>query len=70
MERENHRKFLDEFALKFGIKENKEWSNITVENFSKNGGSSILRIYGGSLFNTLQKVYPGSFFRFNDEVYK
>ena len=55
---ENQRSFLDNFAEENNIKTINDWYNITNIDIYRAGGTGLLRIYSGSLFTVLQKVYP------------
>lgn len=59
---ENQRIFLDEFARKYGIKEPKQWGQVTLSNIKQEKGHHLLNLYKSSLFVALSKVYPGSFY--------
>jgi len=56
---ENQRKFFDEFAARHNININRvdDWSNVTYQQVSQEGGKSILQQYS-SLLATLEALYP------------
>lgn len=56
---ENRKKFLDEVAVKLQIQEPKEWGKVTLRQFEKLGGISLLRFYRKSLFLCLKDIYKG-----------
>ncbi len=67
---DNQRKFMDHMALKLRIlhlmkkvtlvdvNNMQDWYTISVVQFCKMGGSSLLNHYGGSLIKALQSIYP------------
>lgn len=58
-QKENQRKYLEEFAKKHNIKSPLDWSFVTVEQIKKSQGNSLLDRYGGSLVKALRAVFPG-----------
>lgn len=56
---ENRRRFLDDFKMKFQVKNPMDWGHITVRQISAAGGAGLLNYYSGSLFKSLQSVYAG-----------
>lgn len=57
---DNRKKFLEEFATKFNIKNPQDWGRITTSQVCEAGGVSLLSMYHGSLFTCLQSVYKGT----------
>ncbi len=55
----NRRKFLDELEKKLAINNPKNWGQIKTETILENGGSSLLRYYGGSMFKALSGIRSG-----------
>ena len=58
--KENRRNFLLEFSKKVGIKIPSDWGKISVRTVLEHGGWVIISKHGGSLFKTLQEVFPGT----------
>lgn len=58
---ENCTKFLETMKNKFHIQEPRDWGKITVQQIQKNGGRTLLLLYGNSLFACLQSIYNGFF---------
>lgn len=54
----NQRKFLEEFARKYGIKDNKDWGEITGDMVKKEGAATIISLHG-SLRKALEALFPG-----------
>lgn len=52
---------MEKLALQLNIKSPEDWGNILTSTVSKNGGHSILLLFGGSLYQTLRGVYQGYF---------
>lgn len=57
---QNQRKFLDGLQKKLNIQSPRDWGNITIQNVIDNGGSGLLNHYNSSLFQALQRIYPGT----------
>lgn len=55
----NQRKFLDGLSKELGIKEVKDWNNITVSQMRPKSGDIILKKYGNNIKRMLKEVYPG-----------
>lgn len=53
------RKYLDNASQILGIKEWKDWGNISTRKFASIGGQSIISEHG-SIFQALQFAYPGT----------
>lgn len=49
---------LEGIGKKIGIKEPKDWGNISVSKMIENGGGSLLTSFNGSKVNVLKSVYP------------
>lgn len=59
-DRNNQRVFLDKVAKALKITNPSDWGKITTTQIIESGGGTLLNdYYKGSLFNTLQSVYPG-----------
>lgn len=56
---QNQRQFLDDLALKLGIKEKKDWGSISTKVITANGGRTLLNHHNGSLYRALKHVYKG-----------
>lgn len=56
---EDQRKFLDNIAIKFGIKKPTDWGNVRVISLRKAGLDILLEKHENSLFKLLQNVYKG-----------
>lgn len=61
-QKDNQRVCLDAIAKKFNVVENKDWGKITNVDVINNGGSNVLKQYGGSLFRALQSIFSGILF--------
>lgn len=59
---ENQRQFLISFAQKYNVINPKAWGGVTKDQISKEGGISLLNIYGCSVYKTLQHVFKGANF--------
>lgn len=55
----NHKKMLEQIALKLNITSPKDWKIVTVRVFRDLGGASLLRQYG-SILEALKAIYPGT----------
>jgi hypothetical protein len=56
---ENQRKFFEEFASEYGIKEQSDWYLVRYKDIRKKlGGSAVLRYYNNSLVRALAAIYP------------
>ena len=57
---ENRRKFLGKLKIQLNIRKPRDWGKITIQEFEKSGGSSLLNgYYKHSLFACLESVYRG-----------
>eukprot|EP01114_Cavostelium_apophysatum_P022496 TRINITY_DN815_c0_g2_i1.p1 TRINITY_DN815_c0_g2~~TRINITY_DN815_c0_g2_i1.p1 ORF type:complete len:558 (+),score=47.03 TRINITY_DN815_c0_g2_i1:36-1709(+) len=54
----NHRRFLDKLAQKLNINHWEDWYSIQQHHFFENGGTTLLKKYGGSPFSLVSSVYP------------
>jgi hypothetical protein len=52
---------MDNLAVKYKLKESKDWGKITKKHFLANSGITLLDKYGRSVFKLLKSVYPGIF---------
>lgn len=50
---ENQRKFLENIAEEFNIKNMEEWKNVTIDKVKERGGQPLLRKFNGSLHGFL-----------------
>lgn len=57
--RPNQRAFFDSIASKYKITKPEHWSRVNRRVIMENGGTTILKQHQGSLFNSLNVVYPG-----------
>ena len=55
---ENQKEFLEYLFKKFGFKTLDDWYSVKILDVKKNGGSSLLRKYKGSLWTMLKELYP------------
>jgi hypothetical protein len=55
----NRREYFDWLRGQLGFKKMEDWYFLTVEHFKLNGGNGILHYFGGSIFKSLQSVFPG-----------
>lgn len=56
---ENRKKFIENFASKNGIKEPKDWMNVSHKHFVNSGGRTLLDHYRFSLFDLMKDTFPG-----------
>eukprot|EP01114_Cavostelium_apophysatum_P019197 TRINITY_DN611_c0_g1_i1.p1 TRINITY_DN611_c0_g1~~TRINITY_DN611_c0_g1_i1.p1 ORF type:complete len:842 (-),score=138.94 TRINITY_DN611_c0_g1_i1:636-3161(-) len=54
----NQRAFLDEIRDREGVIEKSDWGKVTGEMVQNAGGSPLMKIYKGSLYQALQHLYP------------
>lgn len=57
-QRENRRRIMDWIGVQLGVQHHKQWIGITAADIKKVGGKGVLS-YFGSIFRTLEDVYPG-----------
>ena len=50
--------FLNWFATTFNIDTPEKWYNVSVREFAKQGGGTVLALHGGSLFQVLRDLKP------------
>eukprot|EP01125_Pyxidicula_operculata_P021414 TRINITY_DN8239_c0_g1_i1.p1 TRINITY_DN8239_c0_g1~~TRINITY_DN8239_c0_g1_i1.p1 ORF type:complete len:359 (-),score=42.15 TRINITY_DN8239_c0_g1_i1:851-1927(-) len=55
---DNNRRRIDEVAYALSIESLNDWMKVTVEQFSKRGGSYIIKQFGHKLYDMLTKTYP------------
>lgn len=58
---ENHKKLLDEIAIKLNIRSPSQWGKVTRYQVRGFGGGRLLNYYSNSLYKCLQSVYKGKF---------
>lgn len=58
-DKKNQRKFLDGLSKELGIKEAKDWNNISISQIRAKSGDIILKKYGNNIKRMLKEVYPG-----------
>lgn len=58
-DKNNQREFLGEVGRRLGVKSPKDWGKVTNQQLIMNGASSLLNKYQGSLWRTLNSIYPG-----------
>eukprot|EP01027_Heterolobosea_sp_BB2_P000282 GEZU01000413.1.p1 GENE.GEZU01000413.1~~GEZU01000413.1.p1 ORF type:complete len:468 (+),score=89.89 GEZU01000413.1:405-1808(+) len=54
----NQRLFMDKLGTKLDIKHLDDWYIVSTKDVLQNGGGRLLNIYGGSLVQALQTIYP------------
>jgi len=57
LNKENHKNFLEELAVKLNIKKPEDWGSISKQSLHERGGSTLLRHYG-SLRKALKQIFP------------
>jgi hypothetical protein len=55
----NQRKYMDWLAEELNIVKESDWRKVTASQLEQHFGSSLLRMYNGSILNLLLSVYPG-----------
>eukprot|EP01114_Cavostelium_apophysatum_P021705 TRINITY_DN7645_c0_g1_i1.p1 TRINITY_DN7645_c0_g1~~TRINITY_DN7645_c0_g1_i1.p1 ORF type:complete len:739 (-),score=144.18 TRINITY_DN7645_c0_g1_i1:253-2469(-) len=55
---DHQRKFFDQLEIEFGLVDKNGWGKITVNEVQKKGGHGLMRLYKGSLFEALRRIYP------------
>lgn len=56
----NQKIFFETLGKELGIKEPKEWGNISSKKIAQHGGEALLKNYfNNSVFKALKSVYPG-----------
>lgn len=61
--RHNQVKFLEDFALKFGIRKPSDWCRVTKKQVKESGGNTYLLEHGGSLPSLLRNAFPSTDFQ-------
>lgn len=55
----NQRNFFREFAEKYGIKNPRDWGNVTRKQLEDAGGTALLYRFRGNIRIALQSSFPG-----------
>lgn len=58
---ENVRNFLEEIAKQLGIKKPSDWGKVSISQFIRLNGGTLIRKFHGSLLRLLKFTYPGYF---------
>lgn len=53
------RRYLEQFALKFGISKPQDWGKVAKEDLIQFGGSGLVKRYGNSIRRILTNIYQG-----------
>lgn len=59
-DKSNQRAFLLQLAKELEIMKMSDWGRVNMKTVIEHGGSSLLGMYGSSLYRTLQSVFPGN----------
>lgn len=55
---EKRRAFFENVASQFGVKRPSDWKNVTTTQVEDMGGSRLIRLYNGSLYEALKDTFP------------
>lgn len=59
LQKSNQKKFFESFAKKHNIQNPEDWGKINTRQFLGEGGAFITHYFSGSLYKSLQSVFPG-----------
>lgn len=57
---ENARKIILQLGDKLGVKNPKDWGDISVKQITELNGGKVIRNYGNSIYWTLHSLFPGN----------
>lgn len=57
---ENQRKLLDSFGKSLGVQDGdlSPWYQVTIKSLQRAGASSLVSLYGNSIYSMLKNIYP------------